>query len=130
MKINSEMSKEELLEYTDNLTVGKLKEFLNKHKLPDNAIVIVQRIEDVYYEKHGWSVYLKSGEYTNKIKKWNKDVMAGKYSDEEEYPKLKGVDLKLYTESDIHASKEQYHPVWCCVRYKDDKDVLFLDLHF
>jgi hypothetical protein len=26
--------------------------------------------------------------------------------------------------------KEQYHPAWGCVRYGDDTDLLFIDLHY
>ena len=42
---------------------------------------------------------------------------------------MKEESLKLFTEEQIRQSMEQYHPIWSCVRYKDDKDVLFLDLH-
>lgn len=58
-----EITKEELINSYDHyLTVGRLKEFLNKHNLPDTAKVVVQRVEDVYYEKHNWGVYLKEME--------------------------------------------------------------------
>jgi hypothetical protein len=42
-------------EYQHYLTIGRLKEFIKKHKIPDNALILHQRIEDVYFEKHGWS---------------------------------------------------------------------------
>ena len=35
-----------------HLTVGKLKEYLAGY--PDDALVVSQRVEDVYYEKHRW----------------------------------------------------------------------------
>jgi hypothetical protein len=38
--------------YKHYLTVGKLKEYLEDY--PDDALVVSQRVEDVYYEKHGW----------------------------------------------------------------------------
>jgi hypothetical protein len=34
------------------LTVGRLKELLKDY--PDDALVVSQRVEDVYYEEHGW----------------------------------------------------------------------------
>lgn len=40
-----------------SLTVGKLKEYLMAY--PDDALVVCQRIEDVYYEKHGWKTLKK-----------------------------------------------------------------------
>jgi hypothetical protein len=49
------------------LTVGQLKESLKDY--PDDALVVSQRIEDVYYEKHGWTTLKKQhpiySEYNN-----------------------------------------------------------------
>ena len=60
LKQPEEMTKDELKSYSDfHLTVGRLKEILNKHPLPDDAVVVIQRIEDRYFEKHGWKVYVK-----------------------------------------------------------------------
>lgn len=132
MKISRELTKEELLKYAGShfLTVGKLKAFLEKYQLPDDALVVVQRIEDKYYEKHGWGVYLKKGEQTHNLEQFNKDVESGKYLDKEQYPLIKEENLKLFTEEEIKESMEQYHPAWSYVFYKDDPDVLFLDLHY
>ena len=40
-----------------SLTVGKLKKYLEDY--PDDALVVCQRVEDVYYEKHGWTTLKK-----------------------------------------------------------------------
>lgn len=96
-----EITKEEL-NNTNCLTVGELKKFLNEYKLPDDAKVVIQRIEDVCYEKYGWGVYLKEGEQTRK----NDDGDVDK------------------------NTMEQYHPAWSCVKYNDENDVLFIDLHY
>lgn len=97
-----EITKEELTSgYEHYLTVGDLKKFLNEHSLPDTAKVVVQRVEDVYYEKHNWGVYLKAGDATFKN------------------------DAGIIEKS----SMEQYHPAWCCVKYSGD-DILFIDLHY
>ena len=37
------------------LTVGQLKRWIKEHKIPDDANVYYQRIEDVYFERHGWN---------------------------------------------------------------------------
>jgi len=95
-------SKKELNSYEHYLTVGGLKEFCDKHKLPDSAKVVIQRVEDVYYEEYGWGVYLKECEHTVKD------------SD--------GIIVK--------SSLEQYHPAWCCVNYEGEKNILFIDLHY
>tara|TARA_R110000822_G_scaffold150128_1_gene289230 strand:+ start:20 stop:325 length:306 start_codon:yes stop_codon:yes gene_type:complete len=100
--VPNEISKEELTnEYDHYLTVGGLKRFLDKHDLPESAKVVVQRVEDVYYEKHNWGVYLKEGMHT--------------FKDD-------GVIVK--------SSMQQYHPAWCCVKYNDEDNVLFIDLHY
>ena len=39
------------------LTVGKLKEIL--YKYPNDALVVSQRVEDVYFEKHNWNTIKK-----------------------------------------------------------------------
>lgn len=39
------------------LTVGRLKEYLESY--PDDTLVVSQRVEDVYYEKHGWETIKK-----------------------------------------------------------------------
>lgn len=45
------------------LTIGRLKEFIKD--LPDDGKIYYQRIEDVYFEKHGWdkNVVKKPSEY-------------------------------------------------------------------
>lgn len=78
--------------YRDHLTVGKLKEFLYKNNLPDDAMVVIQRIEDAYYEKNGWSVYSKFDKIDNAL--------------------------------------SEYTPAWSCVGYKDEHDILFINLHY
>lgn len=125
-----ELTREEIDKYTDFLTVGDLKEFLYKHNLPNNAKVLIQRVEDIYYEKHNWGSYLKEGEHSYYARKHNEDIESGKYLDKEEYPNIKPENLIPYTEEEIKKSMEQYHPAWCCVRYKDDQDLLFIDLHY
>lgn len=98
-----EITKEEITNsYEHCLTVGALKEFLYKHNLPSDAKVLIQRVEDIYFEKHNWGVYLKEGMHTMKDKE-------GKV---------------------IKDSLKQYHPAWCCVKYNDDSNILFIDLHY
>lgn len=90
-ELTSKMTKEDLdNSYEHYLTVGTLKKFLEEHNLPDNAKVVVERVEDAYYENNNWSVY----------------------------------------EKDTDNGKSQYTPAWCAVRYKEDKDLLFIDLHY
>lgn len=91
-ELTTKMSKEDLDNgYEHYLTVGDLKKFLEQHDLPNDAKVLVERVEDAYYEDNNWRVYEKD-------------------TDQE--------------------GKAQYTPAWCVVRCKDDKDLLFIDLHY
>lgn len=100
-----ELTKDELLKrYEDYLTVGDIKKFIEKYNLPDHSKVLVQRVEDVYYENHHWGVYLKDGDNT--------------------------ITIKDDDGNDIKYNQEQYHPAWCCTRYNDDADILFIDMYY
>ena len=45
-----EITKEELMKCQSALTVGGLKDFLEKSNIPDDSPVLIQRVEDYYYE--------------------------------------------------------------------------------
>ena len=124
------LTKEDISKYKDHLTVGALKEFLSKHKLSDDSIVLIQRVEDLYYNECNWGVYLKKGDHTHQVEQRNKDIKSGKYLDKEKYPKIKPKHLIPSTKDEVKESMEQYHPAWSCVRYSDDKNILFIDLHY
>lgn len=97
------ITKEDLTNgYDYFLTVGQLKKFLDKHQLPDQAKVVVQRVEDRYFEGNNWGVYLKEGDNTFKD------------------------DNGVIDEETL----SQYHPAFCCVKYNDEDDVLFIDMHY
>jgi hypothetical protein len=146
----NEISRERLLSYNNYLTVGALKEFITRNNISDDALIVVQRIEDDYYEgidisgmrgpdgvypegskTEGWGVYLKEGGAYHHAKRHNDDIDSGKYEDKEQYPDLDTSKLKKYTEEELRELKDQYHPVWSPVRYNDEgNDILFLDLHY
>ena len=52
------LTKEDLSKYSDFLSVGQLRKFLADPQIQDDALVMIERVEDVYYEKNGWGVYL------------------------------------------------------------------------
>ncbi len=87
-QITSEQAKNKYVHY---LRVGDLKKQLDEY--PDDALVVAQRVEDVYYEKYNWETIDKPD--------------------------------PMYTD---HF--QQYHPVWSICHYKDDKNCLYLDLHY
>ena len=84
-------SQEAKSKYVHYLRVGDLKKQLEEY--PDDALVVAQRVEDVYYEKHGWDTVTKPN--------------------------------PLYRDDNV-----EYTPVWSICHYTNDKDCLFLDLHY
>jgi hypothetical protein len=115
------LSQAELEKYGHHLNIGTLKKMIED--MPDDGLVLVQRIEDFYYEKNGWGVVLKEGEHYHHAKSFNADVAAGEYDHIKE-------NMKQFSEGDLDLIKEQYHPAWCVVKYEDDDKNLYLDLHY
>lgn len=106
------MSKDEILSFRSSgyLTVGALKEFIKKNELPDDAIVVTQRIEDGYFE--------------------GIDV-SGMRSTEGIVPQgTKSAPWGVYLKSQNFPDDTQYHPTWCCPVYTDEKEILFIDSHY
>lgn len=153
----NKIKKEDLYRYTKNgfLTVGQLKKFIEENNLPDNAPVVVQRIEDRYYEGNdisgmggcsdtedgiyppgskaqGWGVYLKEGDAYHNVKTMNvrmkEELTRRKNGEPGKFPRID--DPEKYVQELNDELKDQYHPIWSPVLYRDDKDILFLDLHY
>lgn len=119
-----EITKEDLNRYRrNNLTVGQLREFLYKCNLPDDALVLTQRVEDCYYENNNWGVYKKEGYHYHSALRHNANV-----ENKEEYPDLLPCDK--FTEEDLDRMKEQYTPAFCVLTYQDDSDALYINLHY
>ena len=127
-----ELTREELKDYGNKhyLTVGKLKQFIEEHQLKDDSIILVERVKDFYYEENNWGSYLKESYHTHCAKKWNADIESGKYLDLDKYPNMDEHALIPCSDADIKETMSQYHPIFTCVNYKDDKDILFLNLHY
>jgi hypothetical protein len=77
----------------------------------------------------GWGVYLKEGDSYYSAKTINIRM-------EEEIARRKNgesgmiEDPEKYIQELNDELKDQYHPIWSPVLYMDDKDILFLDLHY
>ena len=108
------------------MTIKELREAIAN--LPDDGEVYVERIEDFYFEKHGWSVKKIEGEAYHRYIQWNKDIDSGIYFDNENYPNIKPGMLKKVTEEELEASKEQYIDTHCCINY-DGKN-LYITSHY
>ena len=153
---NSILSEEELKDsYKHYLTVGKLKKILNETNLPDDGKVMVQRIEDRYYNGNdisglsgcsdtedgifppgsrngGWGVHLKKGYQFHSIINSNKtmkeEIARRERGEEAEYPKIEDPNKYICEDEEVlREAMDQYHPAWCTVGYEDH---LFIDLHY
>lgn len=121
-------------EYGYYLTVGQLKKDIETYGISDDAHVMVQRVEDVYYNTHGWGVLLKKGEHYHNVLRMNEnmreEIARRERGEEPEYPRIENPSNYICEDEKLlDEISEQYHPAWCVVGYKD-KDFLFLDLHY
>jgi hypothetical protein len=142
------------LKKSHGLTVGDILDFVKRHNVPSTAKVLVERIEDAYFDgidisgmsgqlkdgsfgilpagskSNGWRVYLKKGEGWWQCQSWNDDIDKGTYLDAEQYPRMQGKELKKYTEDELLNSMTQYIPAFCCVKYNDEDDNLLINIHY
>lgn len=127
-----ELSLEDVKGYEHFLSVGQLKERLAKY--PDEGKVLVQRIEDAYYEKYHWGAVKKKGEfyygYLQRNKAMQEEIEKRAKGEEPEYDKIEDPKEYMVSEEGLLEALEQYHPVWCVAGFKDDPNNLYLDLHY
>lgn len=109
----TEMNKDELLRFRDGhyMTVGDLKKYIDKHNIPDTALVVTEVVDDRYFNG-GFDISGFRGP--------NGILPEGSRSGE----------WKVYVK-DRDGLPTRYHPIWCPVSYKNDEnDILFLEQHF
>lgn len=149
------ITKKDLKSYRSGcyLTVGQLKKFVYDNNISDDAIVLLERVEDSYFDgsdisgcsgckdtengifppgskANGWSVYLKNGEQYYYGIEWNQKVDSDYYLDNEEYHNFNTNMLVKYTEEELEMMKDQYHIAFCCTIEEDNKDILFIKAHY
>lgn len=124
--------------YNDYCTVGDLKKFLEKHNLPDNAKILLQRVEDKYFEagnvhpqSSAWETIKKEGLFYHQAIERNEKIVNGEYNDKEQYPLLDEESIKaMYiSEEELETLKEQFVVAWCPVKYEND-DNLYFHAHY
>jgi len=94
-----------------SLTIGDLRKWLdNNNDLPEDSLIMIQRVEDKYYEGLDVSGLRSSNGI---LPEGSKSEGWGQYQKEQSYSGI-----------------TNYHPAWCCLRYKDEKNLMFIDLHY
>jgi hypothetical protein len=124
---------EDLEKYKESgyLTVRRLKKILDK--MPDDGLILIQRVKDIYYDNHGWGVVKKIGENYHTSKSLSVRAKSGEFDDTEKYPEMTEETrnaLKVISDEELDVLKEQYHPAWCYAIYPDDDKNVYIDLHY
>lgn len=101
-------------------TVGDLLDYIQRHNISRETPVVMERIKDIYFEKHGWTTVLKEGYHYNQAKQWNSDIDSGKYLDKEEYPLMTDDMLKKIDEATLNQMKDEFIYVDQCCMYDTD----------
>lgn len=56
------IAEEEMQKY-QGVSVGELLDFIKRNNIPMSSKIFIERIEDVYFEKHHWAVIEKEQDY-------------------------------------------------------------------
>lgn len=116
--------------FKHSYTVGELLDYIEKHKIPREGKIFIQRIEDRYFD--GWS----------KAKGWSKvirpdfmhhvtlDKLADIRANRDQYPKITEQYIEaMQKEIDEQVHFSEYIPIHSPVGYDEYKH-LFLDAHY
>ena len=127
MKMNN--LKEEWKHYYN---VGDLLKFIKENNIPNDAKILLQRVEDVYFEKHNWKPIKKEGLFCSQERDHHKKIKEGYYWSKD-FPDNKPEDFTILSDEEheklIEDLKEQYYVCWSPVKYEND-DNLYLDAHY
>ena len=128
------ISKKELLDIKrHDFTIGDIRKFLKQNEdLKDDAVVLIERIEDIYFNKNNWSVYLEPGDSLYNQDRMNKEMMdeveRRKRGEESEYPKIENPEDYICKIDD--SFKDQFIPANCISRHCGEDDLIFIHLHY
>ncbi len=114
--------------YTDFATVGELLDFIEKYKIPRDGKIMVQRVEDVYFEKHNWKTIDMPGFQYSQIKSQVDKAKDGTYANKEDYPKMTDELIESIASTNLDEFKDNYIVAWSPVKHDDDN--LWLDCHY
>lgn len=136
------MTKEDLLNKPNHsLRMKDIREFVENNKdLEDDAPVIVERVEDSYFQERpwhdgttigGWDVLKVEGYHYHNSLEWNKrmqeEIDRRERREEPEY----GNDLNsleaIFGEKELEEMKEQFYQPHCITT---DKEIIYIYSHY
>jgi len=113
-------------------TVGEFLKFVEENNIPMDAPILYQRIEDVYFENHGWRGKMMKSEAYHKAARHNADVDSGKYRNQEEYPNMTPEAYEKFaikvSDAEMENLKDEYVEVFTTVLY--DKEHVYFTAHY
>ena len=127
---------------TEGFTVGKLLEWIERFNIPNNAVIVMEHIDQYYLDspiieetpemikrKSGWNTLKRPNYHYNQSVQFNKDIApGGKFHNKEDYPNFDVENARPFTEEELESMKPQYIPVFSPVFY--DNKFLYLDAHY
>lgn len=122
----NKITKQELLNSkSDKLTMKDLRKFVeNNTDIIDSTPILIERIEDKYFEDKGWKVLLVEGWNYSMIKEFNEkmklDIELRKLGRGEYDEKLNPEECISELTDDL---KEQFFPAWCISKDNDNSVV-------
>lgn len=129
------MTKEELLSSKGHsMKMKDLRKFVEKYKdIDDEAPVVVERVEDHYFEKvGGWDVLEIEGYHYHSSVEWNKkmqrEIERRKRGEEPEYD-MEDPSLWIFAEEKIESMKEQFYQPHCITTDKE-KQIVYIYSHY
>lgn len=133
------INREELQSYVKNhhLSVGALRKFLEKNPdLTDDTPVVIQRVEDMYYDgfefngsqTNGWGVWAHAGDSYYSAKSMNErmleEIETRARGEEWQYPKIED-PTEFITDLNDKELLDKYSPAWCIFTDKE-KDITYI----
>ena len=105
-----------------NLKLKDLRKLIaNTYTMDENTPVLVERIEDKYFEMNGWDTYknLDGMSYDSHIRLKEELLQEGWM---EEYPKLTQEHRdSIINQSEADFYTEQFYAAWCIIADKENK---------
>lgn len=120
------MKEEELLK--NGLTVGQLLDFIEKHKIPRDAKVLYERIQDVYFDRNNWKTVKREG-FQYFICEKDKEKARGEWNDKEQYPNMTPEIIQSTLAINSDDFKNQYVIAESPIKHNED-DNLYITAHY
>jgi len=131
-KSAKELTEEEFIRHRKNsATIKELREAIKD--LPDDGSILVQRVEDFYYVKNNWGVVKKEGYWYDSHLRMNQKMRDEIERREIGLPgefEMDDPNKYILTEEEMSEMKDEYTLAQSTFTYNDDKENLFINLHY